>query len=105
MHERQAVLNASWREHGIPEFALGIGLSTGTVAAALLGSEERVEYSIVGDTVNLAHRLQAKAERGQIVASEATVRQLGSVAATRLEADVVKGRRAPVPAYRIEADA
>ena len=105
MHERQAVLNASWREHGIPEFALGIGLSTGTVAAALLGSEERVEYSIVGDTVNLADRLQAKAERGQIVASEATVRQLGSVAATRLEADVVKGRRAPVPAYRIEADA
>jgi class 3 adenylate cyclase len=36
---------------------MGIGLSTGQVAAALLGSEERFEYTLVGDTVNLAPRL------------------------------------------------
>ena len=39
-------------------FGLGIGLSTGPVAAALLGSEERLEYTVVGDTVNLSQRLQ-----------------------------------------------
>ena len=43
---------------GLPEFGLGIGLSTGEAAAALLGSEERLEYTLVGDTVNLTQRLQ-----------------------------------------------
>ena len=47
-----------WRADGLPEFGLGIGLSTGEVAAALLGSDERLEYTLVGDTVNLAQRLQ-----------------------------------------------
>ncbi len=102
MHRGQAELNERWQERGLPEFGLGIGLSTGEVAAALLGSNERLEYSIVGDTVNLAHRLQAKAGRGEIVLSEPTMQQVpGSVGAIRLEPEVVKGRRAPVAAYRI----
>ena len=45
----------------------GIGLSTGEVAAALLGSEERLEYTVVGDAVNLCQRLQQFAADGQIV--------------------------------------
>ena len=48
-------------------------MSTGTVAAALLGSEERVEYTLVGDAVNLCQRLQQFAEPGETVLSEATV--------------------------------
>ena len=45
-------------EHPGPTiFGMGIGLSTGQVAAALLGSDERFEYTLVGDTVNLAQRL------------------------------------------------
>ena len=57
---------------GCTPFGLGIGLSTGTVAAALLGSEERVEYTLVGDAVNLCQRLQQFAEPGQTVLSEPT---------------------------------
>ena len=57
---------------GLAPFELGIGLSTGTVAAALLGSDERVEYTLVGDAVNLCQRLQQFAEPGQTVLSEAT---------------------------------
>ena len=54
-------------------FGLGIGLSTGPVAAALLGSEERLEYTLVGDTVNLSQRLQDLARpAGRIVLSDAT---------------------------------
>ena len=58
MHERQDAVNATWRADGLARFGLGIGLSTGEVAAALLGSDERLEYTLVGDTVNLAQRLQ-----------------------------------------------
>ena len=55
------------------EFVLGIGLSTGKAAAALLGSEERLEYTLVGDTVNLSQRLQDMARPGgQTVLSEPT---------------------------------
>ena len=57
---------------GMDAFGLGIGLSTGEAAAALLGSEERLEYTLVGDTVNLSQRLQQWAEHGEIVLSEGT---------------------------------
>ena len=60
-------------------FGIGIGVSTGPVAAALLGSEERVEYTLVGDTVNLAQRLQDLARpSGRIVINESTYAALHS---------------------------
>jgi adenylate cyclase len=74
------------------------------VAAALLGSEERLEYTLVGDTVNLTQRLQQWAEPGQTVLSEATYKALQNpVEATRLEPALVKGRQAAVVAYLIAA--
>ena len=55
MHQRQAGRQRrSGRRRASTAFGLGIGLSTGEVAAALLGSDERLEYTLVGDTVNLA---------------------------------------------------
>ena len=73
MLDAQVTLDAEWAERGLPPFGLGIGLSTGPVAAALLGSEERLEYTLVGDTVNLAQRLQHLARPGGcLVFSEAT---------------------------------
>jgi adenylate cyclase len=102
MHAVQDGLNRRWRAAGLPPFPLGIGLSTGEVAAALLGSEERLEYTVVGDTVNLAQRLQQWAGPGQIVLSEPTWAALdGAVDADRLSPAPVKGRNAPVGAYRI----
>ncbi len=59
-------------ETGLPPFELGIGVTTGPAAAALLGSEERLEYTLVGDTVNLSQRLQQWADPGETVLSEAT---------------------------------
>ena len=72
MHAAQAKVNQVWLAEGLAPFGLGLGLSTGEVAAALLGSEERVEYTVVGDAVNLSQRLQQFAEPGQTVLSEAT---------------------------------
>ena len=64
MHAAQAAINEEWSLTGQPAFGLGIGLSTGEVAAALLGSEERLEYTVVGDAVNLAQRLQQLGRAG-----------------------------------------
>ena len=103
MHEAQRRVNEEWTAEGRTPFELGLGLSTGTVAAALLGSEERVEYTLVGDVVNLCQRLQQFAEPGETVLSEATwkhsdhhdrtVRGLGE--------QLVKGRDTPVVPYRL----
>ncbi len=102
MHARQADLNSRWEALGLPAFQLGIGVSTGDVAAALLGSDERLEYSVVGDAVNLAQRLQQWAEGGQTVLSEPTFAALAHPPdAERLEPALVKGRQTPVGAYRL----
>lgn len=102
MHNAQRALNETWVGRGLAPFHLGIGLSTGEVAAAFLGSEERLEYSVVGDTVNLSQRLQQLAEAGQIVLSDSTYRELEPPPpAERLEPTTVKGRQTPVSAYRI----
>jgi class 3 adenylate cyclase/ActR/RegA family two-component response regulator len=100
---RQAEVNAAWRAEDRAEFGLGIGLSTGEVAAALLGSDERVEYTLVGDTVNLAQRLQDLARpAGTIVLSTSTVEALSAHPALKFLGDQhVKGREMPVPAYRL----
>ena len=101
MHASQAELNARWQQSGLPPFHLGVGISTGDVAAALLGSEERLEYSVVGDAVNLAQRLQQWAEGGQTVMSDPTHALLPNPPdSERLEPALVKGRQTPVGAYR-----
>jgi class 3 adenylate cyclase/FixJ family two-component response regulator len=106
MHRYQHAVNEQWRTDGLPEFGLGIGITTGDVAAALLGSDERLEYTVVGDTVNLSQRLQQWAEPGQTVLSEATYNGLSTpIAAEALPPAMVKGRDTPVAAFKLLADA
>jgi adenylate cyclase len=104
MIEAQVALDGEWAVRGLPPFGLGIGLSTGPVAAALLGSEERLEYTLVGDTVNLAQRLQDLARpAGCLVFSEATRAALGSPPECEsLGEQAVKGRQTAVRAYKYQ---
>jgi adenylate cyclase len=104
LQEAQLELNRRWESVGLPTFKLGIGLSTGLVAAALIGSEERAEYSLVGDAVNLAQRLQQFASSGETVLSEGTYAALTrSPSAQRLGPAQVKGRKELVTAFRVPA--
>jgi class 3 adenylate cyclase/ActR/RegA family two-component response regulator len=102
MHTLQAEINVGWAADGLHPFGLGIGLSTGEAAAALLGSEERLEYTLVGDTVNLSQRLQQLAAAGETVLSEATSRALSMPANTiALPWQLVKGRDTPIVAHKL----
>ncbi len=104
MHALQNEINVTWANEGLPAFGLGIGLSTGEVAAALLGSDERLEYTLVGDTVNLTQRLQQLASAGETVISGPTKNALVlDVDTVELDAQLVKGRDTPVVAYKILA--
>jgi adenylate cyclase len=104
MHALQNEINETWAHDGLPSFGLGIGLSTGDVAAALLGSEERLEYTLVGDTVNLTQRLQQLASAGETVISEPTKNALSlDIDVVELDAQLVKGRDTPVVSYKILA--
>ncbi len=104
MHALQNEINVTWASEGLPAFGLGIGLSTGEVAAALLGSEERLEYTLVGDTVNLTQRLQQLASAGETVISGPTKNALTlDVDTVELDAQLVKGRDTPVVSYKILA--
>jgi class 3 adenylate cyclase len=85
----------------LESFNLGIGISTGPVAAALIGSEERVEYTVVGDIVDLTQRLQQWGEAGETVISDPTWDALSEKPDSDvLEPALVKGRETPVGAHR-----
>ncbi len=105
MHRAQAELNEAWAGGDREPFVLGIGLSTGKVAAALLGSEERLEYTLVGDVVNLSQRLQDMARPGNAtVVSDATWQALSEKPdGVSMGEFTVKGREGSLTAWRVEA--
>ena len=94
----------SEREKGGPDVSFGFGINTGSVVAGFLGAKGRMEYTVIGDSANVASRLTAAdiARRDQVVVSGATLAELGDdVEAVDLGAVPVKGRAEPVPCWQI----
>jgi class 3 adenylate cyclase len=104
MQARQASLNREADEDGRPHVTMGIGINTGRVVAGTVGGSGRLEYTVVGDAVNVAARLQSEAAAGEIVASENTIAAASHVDAEPMGSRLVKGREEPVEVYRVVSD-
>ena len=102
MQRRQGELNAQgWGSEAVAELHIGVGVNTGLVVAGAIGGGGRLEYTVIGDAVNVAQRLQSEAEGGDIVASAATVAAADGVRCEPIGSRVVKGREEPVEVFRV----
>ena len=97
------LLNQRWQEEGRPRLELGIGLNYGEAFAGNIGSERRLEFTVIGDTVNTANRLCSAAGSGEILITEQMRRALKTppllAECPPLE---LKGKSQPLPVYRVE---
>ncbi|MGE5325518.1 MAG: adenylate/guanylate cyclase domain-containing protein [Deltaproteobacteria bacterium] len=102
MQQALARLNASWEARGRPSWRMGVGVNTGPVTAGNIGSAKRMDYTVIGDSVNLSSRLCANAAGAQILISESTFQLLdGMFPARRLDPIRVKGKESEIQVYEI----
>ena len=111
-HARRAVRAALRIREGVRQtqaslprerrLAFGVGIHTGLAVMGLVGTEKRQDYTIVGDTVNIAKRLEEAARENQILLSESTYRLAQGLVETRpLPPMHLKGKRQPVAVYEV----
>lgn len=105
MQKRLLTLKSELDEQGFSKIAVGMGLHTGVATIGYIGSERRSEYTAIGDTVNLASRLESNTIGGQILISEATAEAAGDIfPLIKREPLTVKNRKQPVELYEVKWD-
>jgi len=103
MQKRIGRLNEELTAEGFNRVEIGIGLHTGIATIGYIGSEQRSEYTAIGDTVNLAARLEQNARGGQILISEATAAECENLATfIPQEPLTVKNRLQPVSLFEVK---
>jgi len=103
MNARLVDVNTAFREKGYPEFKIGVGLNTGPVILGNIGSDKKLDYTIIGDNVNLASRLEGltKTYGCDVIISESTFQQIEAEIPCRIVDSVrVKGKEKPIQIYQ-----
>jgi adenylate cyclase len=102
MQRAATSLNATRRRRGQPTLHIGIGINSGEAIVGNIGSEKRMEYTVIGDMVNVAQRLQALARGGEILIGASALPHVQPLVTVYDTVETrVKGRRQPVRAHRI----
>ncbi|HZQ91685.1 MAG TPA: adenylate/guanylate cyclase domain-containing protein [Terriglobales bacterium] len=104
MFERLAELNIRWKEQGLPQLDIGVGINTGEVVFGNVGAGKKIEFTVIGDPVNLAARLESlnKEFKAHIIISEFTLARLGDIAQVRSLGGVkVKGKTIETAIYEL----
>ena len=100
MQEKIKELQERWKEEGLPTLGLGVGVSTGEVIFGNVGSKHLMNYTIIGDTVNIAQRLEETAGNGQILISDATYQVVkDQVQVANLPSLILRGQNKPIIPY------
>jgi adenylate cyclase len=98
---RDATEAIARKREGWPRFRVGV--NTGEAMVGVLGGEGGRSYTVIGDTINVAARLEGKAPPGGVAVGAATLERLPAAEAEPLGPITVKGKSKPVEAYRLEA--
>jgi len=104
MRQNLKKLNQSFSDQGLPTLDNGIGIHGGEVVAGYLGSQERLEFTVIGSTVNIASRIeqQTKLLQQPILISEAIHTKVASTCETAfVESVTLKGLKAPMKLYAV----
>ena len=100
--EATAAINEKYKDRYQKEIAVGIGINCGDAIVGNIGSIMRMDYTAIGDAVNIASRLESKAKPGQILVSESVVTALGEKANVEFLGDLsLKGKSKTVSTYEL----
>jgi len=99
---QRAIKELQGRETTLPKMEFGIGINTGKALAGNMGSEDRLEYSVIGDAVNTASKLANAAPGGKIWIGDSTYKLVNShIVTNQLDPLAVKGKSQPIQAYEV----